>query len=75
MAKNITLWVSGIALIGLGLAWQAIRTSDFYRDWTNNNDFLGLFGVLLGWAFLILGAGIIVKAWAAKKVDQSEAAE
>ncbi|XBH22255.1 hypothetical protein V5R04_03235 [Jonesiaceae bacterium BS-20] len=75
MAKNITLWVSGVALISLGLAWQAIRTSVFYRDWANNNDFLGLFGVLLGWGFLVVGAGIIVKALAAKKVDQSEAAE
>ncbi len=75
MVKNTVLWASGIALIALGLVWQFIRTADFYRDWARDNDFLGLLGVGLGWAFLAAGAGIIVKALVPKNENQKEPAE
>ncbi|MDD0859933.1 hypothetical protein NHF46_24010 [Arthrobacter alpinus] len=75
MTKNITLRVSGIVLIGLFLVWQLVRTADFYREWAGNNDFLGLLGVVLGWALLASGVGIIVKALASKNESPKESGE
>lgn len=75
MVKKAALWVSGALLIGLFLVWQIVRTSEFYRDWTGNNDLLGLLGVVVSWAFLALGAGIIVKALIPKRKTGEETTE
>ncbi|MGB3414106.1 MAG: hypothetical protein WBA28_05260 [Microbacteriaceae bacterium] len=75
MAKNIILWASGIVFIAFGLVWQLIRTADFYQDWARDNDFLGPLGVVLGWAFLVAGVGIIVKALVNTKENPKESAK